>query len=769
MEQHAIQIKTISVWREFAYRWDAIRNSDQFCNSAKFPKKILSCRRYFATFALDSLCSIDSNSLTIRLDGLSERYRHKDLQQNAMQYLQIVSLIVKSNDNPFNALSTQRRQMWCMWWGWIEMQNAIKNMSDYYYLNGNYQIQVIDKDLEIGGTIFEYDNHKSRGGGVAFEKLIAKGPINEELTIALLFQTGNKDSAIKYEFSVPLEQDMPFMYKPGEWSSCSVTLQTRTPFCVETATGSRVADEVCDEANSTKPETEKDCETIDCEPELYRVVYCHSVFANGKRITVDDSNCTLERPPVRQSCNRFSCPEWQAGPWSACSEKCGDAFQYRSVTCRSEKEGEEGKLLPAEACGELTIDDKRSCNLGPCEGLICGGGSQTRMIVCLNYDKKPVPEWCDEAVKPPEEQECNTHDCPSSSLSIRFFYRVMSSHVYAAMNYHLHARIASLVAAQITRHSQLSEETGEVASVECKVANVTLEAEELLDNVTAENITVHCSKTEFGCCPDWTSSAEGKDNKGCPVFVQGCERSSFPCELSTFGCCPDGETAALGVNGKGCGADFAFKTIVVVGCGCAYAQFGCCPDGKSAAKGPGYYGCPESCAQSQYGCCPDGKTISRGPNKEGCPCQYTRYGCCADGETAAMGPHSEGCDECRYAKYGCCPDGETRAVGPNFAGCPSTTVAPYLLGGTVAPEKISSCSLPQDQGTVCHPGYKLVWFYDTAEGRNDNRFATKEQCETICVEPPARGAAHCLLLVMSTCQNCADFSESLQLIEHSLR
>uniref|UniRef100_A0A915C8V4 Papilin n=1 Tax=Parascaris univalens TaxID=6257 RepID=A0A915C8V4_PARUN len=898
---------------------------------------------------------------------------------------------------------------------------AIKNMSDYYYLNGNYQIQVIDKDLEIGGTIFEYDNHKSRGGGVAFEKLIAKGPINEELTIALLFQTGNKDSAIKYEFSVPLEQDMPFMYKPGEWSSCSVTcgkgVQTRTPFCVETATGSRVADEVCDEANSTKPETEKDCETIDCEPEWfqgewepcsetcgnagsqYRVVYCHSVFANGKRITVDDSNCTLERPPVRQSCNRFSCPEWQAGPWSACSEKCGDAFQYRSVTCRSEKEGEEGKLLPAEACGELTIDDKRSCNLGPCEGLMfstsdwnlcqkcndteetrnvtckdrtgrlyplekclnentteipidirscatpppcvyewhssewskcstecghghqsrrvlcaihelgdlnvvdeshcnanskpsatmnctneekcngtyytgpwstctaeCGGGSQTRMIVCLNYDKKPVPEWCDEAVKPPEEQECNTHDCPTcedsefgccpdnstfatgaylqgcSNCSISEFGCCVDNVTEATgadgqgCPEYVGAEEASGEDMKEKEEEDMcevkSEETGEVASVECKVANVTLEAEELLDNVTAENITVHCSKTEFGCCPDWTSPAEGKDNKGCPVFVQGacnetangccpdevtmargpnfegcgepscaaslygcckdrktiafgphyagCERSSFPCELSTFGCCPDGETAALGVNGKGCGAECIVskygccpdgitpsKGTNNEGCGCAYAQFGCCPDGKSAAKGPGYYGCPESCAQSQYGCCPDGKTISRGPNKEGCPCQYTRYGCCADGETAAMGPHSEGCDECRYAKYGCCPDGETRAVGPNFAGCPSTTVAPYLLGGTVAPEKISSCSLPQDQGTVCHPGYKLVWFYDTAEGRcsqfwyggcegNDNRFATKEQCETICVEPPARG--RCYLPKMEGPVRCTQLS-----------
>lgn len=66
---------------------------------------------------------------------------------------------------------------------------------------------------------------------------------------------------------------------------------------------------------------------------------------------------------------RFSCPEWQAGPWSACSEKCGDAHQYRSVTCRSAKEGEEGKLLAAEACGQHDLEAQRSCNLGPCEGL----------------------------------------------------------------------------------------------------------------------------------------------------------------------------------------------------------------------------------------------------------------------------------------------------------------------------------------------------------------------------------------------------------------
>lgn len=184
-----------------------------------------------------------------------------------------------------------------------------------------------------------------------------------------------------------------------------------------------------------------------------------------------------------------------------------------------------------------------------------------------------------------------------------------------------------------------------------------------------------------------------------------------------------------------------------------YAQYGCCPDGKTAAKGAGFYGCPDSCAQSQFGCCPDGKTPARGSHKEGCPCQYTRYGCCPDGETTALGPRNDGCDDCRYAKYGCCPDGESKAIGPDYAGCPSTTLAPFLLGGTVAPSKISSCALPQDQGTVCSSGYKLVWYYDTTEGRcsqfwyggcegNDNRFATKEQCETICVEPPGIGRCY---------------------------
>ncbi|OZC05173.1 hypothetical protein X798_07848 [Onchocerca flexuosa] len=808
---------------------------------------------------------------------------------------------------------------------------AIKNTSDHYYLNGNYQIQLTDKDLEIGGTLFEYDTRKNLDH--PFEKLTANGPTTEELIIALLFRRGNRDGAIKYEFSVPLKEEIPYVYKADQWSSCSVTcgkgIQSRTPYCIESASGQRVSDELCEENNVTKPISEKVCETIDCEAEWYqgewepcsvscgesgtqyRVVYCHQVFLDGKRITVDDTNCSMERPSVQQPCNRFSCPEWQAGPWSACSEKCGNAFQYRSVTCRSAKEGEEGKMLPAEACNEESMEKQRHCNLGPCQGLNfvttdwklcekcndteesrsvtcedingrayplekclnensttipidirpcsspqvvddghcnsenkpestknctneekcngtyytgpwskcsaeCGGGTQNRMIVCLNYDKKPVPEWCDETEKPSEEQECNVEPCPTcddsefgccpDNVTIATGPYLAgcsncSSSLFGCCNDNVTEAQSmarkgcpeftdeiegsgeeseqSLKSSQEGLCEVMNNETGEKALLACEngtfdntsiIEKMLVDDDDLFSNTTYDNETKHCSKTEFGCCPDWITTAEGKNNLGCPQFVlgmcnetnfgccpdeitlargsnyegcgeptcaaslygcckdrktiafgphyAGCERSSFPCELSTYGCCPDGETASLGKNGTGCGEN------------CLTTKFGCCPDGKTIAKGTDNEGC--GCEYAQYGCCPDGKTTAKGLKNYGCPlscaqscpCQYTRYGCCPDGETSALGPKNEGCDDCQYSKYGCCPDGEIRAIGPNYAGCPSTTPPPFIIGGSVAPEKIK--------------GRCKQFWYGGCDG-NDNRFATKEQCEMICVKPPATG------------------------------
>ena len=66
-----------------------------------------------------------------------------------------------------------------------------------------------------------------------------------------------------------------------------------------------------------------------------------------------------------------------------------------------------------------------------------------------------------------------------------------------------------------------SEDTGEVIKVKCSLANETVIDEEMFGNVTVGNVTKHCSKSEFGCCPDWTTPAEGRDNAGCPEFILG--------------------------------------------------------------------------------------------------------------------------------------------------------------------------------------------------------------------------------------------------------
>ncbi|MFH4974442.1 hypothetical protein AB6A40_001151 [Gnathostoma spinigerum] len=609
------------------------------------------------------------------------------------------------------------------------------------------------------------------------------------------------------------------------------------------------------------------------DTEETREVTCRD--KNGRQYPIEKclSNSSIEIPIDKRACaTPAPCVyEWHASQWSKCSTECGHGHKTRRVVCGIYQLGDLEIVDEFHCNADLKLKTEENCtNEEKCTGTYytgpwsectaqCGGGTQSRMIVCLNYDKIPVPEWCDESDKPAEEQTCNTDPCPTcddsefgccpdnttfatgafmegcSNCSQSEFGCCSDNVTYAeganmegCPDYEtgsgedvdvLNATKAD--EAKIEMCEVSNAETGESATVQCAPAsalNETIEIEDLLDNITARNESEHCSKSEFGCCPDWYTPATGKDNEGCPIFTQGacndtmhgccpdevtlargpnyegcgepscaaslygcckdrktiafgphyagCDRTSFPCELSKYGCCSDGETAALGSNGTGCGEDCLLskygccpdgvtsaKSVHNDGCGCQYSQYGCCPDGKTAAQGAGFIGCPDSCAQSQFGCCPDGKTMARGPKKEGCPCQYTRYGCCPDGETAALGPRNEGCDDCRYAKYGCCPDGETRATGPEFAGCPVTTIAPYIFDGTVAPSRIVSCALPQDQGTVCHPGYKLVWYYDSSEGRctqfwyggcdgNENNFASKEQCETICVEPPERGRCY---------------------------
>ncbi|XP_028034800.1 papilin isoform X5 [Bombyx mandarina] len=269
-----------------------------------------------------------------------------------------------------------------------------------------------------------------------------------------------------------------------------------------------------------------------------------------------------------------------------------------------------------------------------------------------------------------------------------------------------------------------------------------------------------CNATEFGCCPDNHTPAEDAEMKGCPLT----------CATSRFGCCPDDVTPAHGPDGEGCCLIYPFGCCPdnfkvadgpnFAGCDCHYGRFGCCPDNTTYARGPANEGCgcehtthgccpdrhtpatgPDregcGCHTYQFGCCPDGVTISKGPGLQGCRCEQSQYGCCGDGETHATGPNLGGCD-CSTSKYGCCPDGQTLAEGPKFFGC------------TDIPEnKQVACSLAKDRGSG--RDYSVYWYYDMEYGGcsrfwyggsdgNGNRFATKEECDDVCVQPSPKDA-----------------------------
>ena len=94
-------------------------------------------------------------------------------------------------------------------------------------------------------------------------------------------------------------------------------------------------------------------------------------------------------------------------------------------------------------------------------------------------------------------------------------------------------------------------------------------------------------------------------------------RKKKTCKTTEFGCCYDGVTIAQGPFGKGCPTP---KT-------CKETKYGCCSDEVSVAIGPKYEGCPESdCNESLFGCCKDGITPAQGNNFEGCvkPCNVTK-------------------------------------------------------------------------------------------------------------------------------------------------
>lgn len=293
-----------------------------------------------------------------------------------------------------------------------------------------------------------------------------------------------------------------------------------------------------------------------------------------------------------------------------------------------------------------------------------------------------------------------------------------------------------------------------------------------------------CAGEPFGCCPDGNTPAHGPKLEGCCLETEfgcctdnitparGTQLEGCACEHAPYGCCPDNTTSATGHYNEGCG--------------CQHSPHGCCPDQSTPAQGTNHTGC--ACHTFQFGCCPDGVSVPKGPHNHGCHCSQHEFKCCSDDVTPAQGPDFAGCT-CLTSKHGCCPDGVTESQGKDFIGCENVPESPqkacalakevgtcnnytvksffdmdygscskFWYGGCGGnknnfdtiddcknicqePEGKDTCNLPKVQGPCT--GYYPMWHFDADRGHctqfiyggclgNNNRFETKEECQTRC-------------------------------------
>ncbi|MED6257679.1 hypothetical protein ATANTOWER_029546, partial [Ataeniobius toweri] len=232
------------------------------------------------------------------------------------------------------------------------------------------------------GTRMRYVSCRDNQGGVAEETACAhlpKPPAREVCSVVACGQ-----------------------WKVLEWTACSVTCgqgkTTRQVLCVSFSDQEVDASE-CDPDDH--PASEQDCAMPQC-PSQSR--------------PSPSSPKTITRSNVVHSHSH----QWRTGPWGACSSTCAGGFQRRVVVCQDENG------YPANSCEDRSRpSEQQSCESGQCPQWVygnwgectkpCGGGMKTRLVVCQRPNGERFNDLsCEIHDKPPDQEQCNTQQCPAS-------------------------------------------------------------------------------------------------------------------------------------------------------------------------------------------------------------------------------------------------------------------------------------------------------------------------------------------------------------------
>ena len=242
-----------------------------------------------------------------------------------------------------------------------------------------------------------------------------------------------------------------YNWKPNSYSSCTKQCgggtQTRSLSCIRSTDNATVANRRC--SASTKPQIERACNTQACPPTYNwkpsSYSSCTKQCGGGTQTrslscirstdnaTVANARCSAStKPQTERACNTNACPptyNWKPSSYSSCTKQCGGGTQTRSLSCI--RSTDNATVANTRCSASTKPQTERVCNTNACPPTYnwkpnsyssctkqCGGGTQTRSLSCIrSTDNATVANaHCSASAKPQIERVCNTQAATRKTL-----------------------------------------------------------------------------------------------------------------------------------------------------------------------------------------------------------------------------------------------------------------------------------------------------------------------------------------------------------------
>ncbi|XP_065189279.1 SCO-spondin-like [Sycon ciliatum] len=238
----------------------------------------------------------------------------------------------------------------------------------------------------------------------------------------------------------------PAYWQPQPFNECSRTCgggrQTRSVVCDQVQERGdlvTVDDDECDEAS--RPADVRDCNRVDCLAEWRalpygdcsllcgngtqeRVILCEQLISNGSTMIVSEQDCPVPKPATVRHCNQIDCDgRWLMSPYDECSRSCGGGSQSRRVVCQQlQASGRLDEVTDDVCASEPKPSLTRTCNVINCPGYwnataygacteSCGTGTQRRQVFCHQVQSTGDLVVVDDGICPVQSQLPDVREC----------------------------------------------------------------------------------------------------------------------------------------------------------------------------------------------------------------------------------------------------------------------------------------------------------------------------------------------------------------------